>query len=35
MVTYTSYDGAELAFRVDGAGAPLVVWPGGPARDAA
>lgn len=35
MPTFTSYDGAELAYRVDGAGEPLLVWPGGPARDAA
>jgi pimeloyl-ACP methyl ester carboxylesterase len=34
MPTYTSYDGTELAYRVDGSGEPLVVWPGGPARDA-
>ncbi|WP_323102299.1 alpha/beta hydrolase [Intrasporangium sp. YIM S08009] len=35
MPTYTSYDGTELAYRVEGSGEPLVVWPGGPARDAA
>ncbi|CAN7562087.1 alpha/beta hydrolase [Terrabacter sp. LjRoot27] len=35
MPTFTSHDGSELAYRVDGTGDPLVVWPGGPARDAA
>jgi proline iminopeptidase len=35
MPTYTSYDGTELAYRVEGSGEPLVVWLGGPARDAA
>jgi proline iminopeptidase len=33
--TYTSYDGADLAYREVGAGEPLLVVPGGPARDAA
>src|SRR5688500_16228180 len=35
MPTYTSYDGAELAYRVEGTGEPVVIWPGGPARDPA
>lgn len=35
MPTYTSYDGTELAYRLEGEGEPLVVWPGGPARDPA
>ncbi|WP_076261378.1 alpha/beta fold hydrolase [Intrasporangium flavum] len=35
MPTYTSYDGTQLAYHVEGDGEPLVVWPGGPARDAA
>ncbi|MGO4596914.1 alpha/beta fold hydrolase [Terrabacter sp. 2RAF25] len=35
MPTYTSYDGTQLAYRVEGEGEPLVVWPGGPARDPA
>ncbi|GAB2764642.1 alpha/beta hydrolase [Terrabacter koreensis] len=35
MPTYTSYDGTELAYRIEGEGEPLVVWPGGPARDPA
>ncbi|WP_330475841.1 alpha/beta fold hydrolase [Terrabacter sp. C0L_2] len=35
MPTFPSYDGTELAYRVEGSGEPLVVWPGGPARDAA
>jgi pimeloyl-ACP methyl ester carboxylesterase len=35
MPTYTSYDGAELAYRVEGSGDPVVVSPGGPARDPA
>jgi len=35
MPTHSSYDGTELAYRVEGSGDPLVVWPGGPARDAA
>jgi pimeloyl-ACP methyl ester carboxylesterase len=35
MPTYTTYDGTELAYRVEGSGEPLVVWPGGPARDPA
>ncbi len=34
MPIYRSYDGAELSFRVSGAGEPLVVIPGGPGRDA-
>ena len=34
MPTYYSYDRAELAFREVGAGLPLLVVPGGPARDA-
>jgi pimeloyl-ACP methyl ester carboxylesterase len=33
MTTYTTWDGAELAYRVLGDGAPLVVVPGGPARN--
>jgi proline iminopeptidase len=33
--TYLSYDRAELAFQELGAGLPLLVVPGGPARDAA
>jgi len=33
--TYTAYDGADLAYRIVGAGLPLLVIPGGPARDAA
>jgi pimeloyl-ACP methyl ester carboxylesterase len=32
---YLSYDRAELAYREQGAGLPLLVVPGGPARDAA
>ncbi len=35
MPTYLSYDKSELAYREVGAGLPLVVIPGGPARDAA
>ena len=35
MLTFVSYDGAELAYREVGAGLPLLVIPGGPARDAA
>jgi proline iminopeptidase len=35
MPTYTSYDGAELAYQEYGAGPPLLVIPGGPARDPA
>jgi len=35
MPNYTSYDGVELAYRVEGTGEPVVVWPGGPARDPA
>ncbi len=35
MPTYLSYDRAELAYREEGAGLPLFVVPGGPARDAA
>jgi pimeloyl-ACP methyl ester carboxylesterase len=35
MPTYVSYDGAELAYQELGSGAPLLVIPGGPARDAA
>jgi len=35
MPTYPSDDGTELAYRTEGTGDPLVVWPGGPARDAA
>jgi len=33
--TYDAYDGAHLAYRVVGDGLPLLVIPGGPARDAA
>jgi proline iminopeptidase len=33
--TYLSYDRAELAYQELGAGLPLLVVPGGPARDAA
>jgi pimeloyl-ACP methyl ester carboxylesterase len=33
--TYLSYDRAELAYREVGAGLPVLVVPGGPARDAA
>jgi hypothetical protein len=33
--TYLSYDRAELAYQEYGAGLPLLVVPGGPARDAA
>ena len=32
--TYLSYDRAELAYAEQGAGLPLLVVPGGPARDA-
>ena len=35
MPTYTSYDSAELAYHEHGSGPPLLVIPGGPARDAA
>ena len=35
MPTYLSYDRAELAYQELGAGLPLLVVPGGPARDAA
>ena len=35
MPTYTSHDGTELAYRVEGTGDPVIVWPGGPARDPA
>lgn len=34
MTTYTSWDGAALAYRTWGEGEPLLVVPGGPARDA-
>ena len=34
MPSYLSYDRAELAYREEGAGLPLLVVPGGPARDA-
>jgi proline iminopeptidase len=34
-LTYTAYDGANLAYNVFGTGTPLLVIPGGPARDAA
>jgi proline iminopeptidase len=34
MSSYRSYDGAELHFRVSGAGEPLLIVPGGPGRDA-
>ena len=34
MPAYSSYDGAELSFRLSGADEPLVVIPGGPGRDA-
>ncbi len=34
MPTYLSYDRAELAYREVGAGLPVLVVPGGPARDA-
>jgi len=34
MPTYTSYDSAELAYHEHGSGPPLLVIPGGPARDA-
>ena len=33
--TYVAYDGADLAYRTVGTGPPLLVIPGGPARDAA
>lgn len=33
--TYRSYDGVELAYRELGSGPPLLMIPGGPARDAA
>lgn len=35
MPTYLSYDRAELAYQELGAGLPVLVVPGGPARDAA
>ena len=35
MPTYASYDGAELSYHQHGTGPPLLVIPGGPARDAA
>ena len=35
MPTYLSYDLAELAYREEGAGLPVLVIAGGPARDAA
>jgi pimeloyl-ACP methyl ester carboxylesterase len=34
MATYASYDGATLAYQEHGSGIPLLVVPGGPARDA-
>lgn len=34
MLAYQSYDGAQLGFRLSGAGEPLIVLPGGPGRDA-
>ena len=34
MVTYPSWDGSELCYRVSGSGDPLIVVPGGPGRDA-
>lgn len=35
MPTFTSYDGSSLAYSVVGDGPPLLVIPGGPARNAA
>ena len=35
MPSYLSYDRAELAYREEGDGRPLLVVPGGPARDSA
>ncbi|WP_318212749.1 alpha/beta hydrolase [Streptomyces sp. SJL17-1] len=35
MPTFTSYDGTELAYRIEGEGEPLVCLAGGPLRDAA
>lgn len=35
MPTFTTYDGTELAYDVQGEGEPLVCLPGGPMRDAA
>ncbi|MGW5778709.1 alpha/beta fold hydrolase [Streptomyces sp. NPDC003863] len=34
MPTFTTYDGTQLAYRVQGEGAPLVCLAGGPLRDA-
>lgn len=33
MPTFTSYDGATLAYREQGSGEPVLVIPGGPAQD--
>lgn len=35
MPTFTTYDGTELAYRLEGEGEPLVCLAGGPLRDAA
>ncbi|QES04376.1 alpha/beta hydrolase [Streptomyces venezuelae] len=35
MPTFTTYDGTELAYRVEGDGEPLVCLAGGPLRDSA
>ncbi|MEO6510588.1 MAG: alpha/beta hydrolase [Nocardioides sp.] len=35
MPTYLSYDRTELSYREEGAGLPVLVVPGGPARDSA
>ncbi|MEU6881511.1 alpha/beta fold hydrolase [Streptomyces sp. NPDC046712] len=35
MPTFTTYDGTELAYDVQGEGEPLICLPGGPMRDAA